>query len=45
MEAYINLFIPQALEISANGVKESRLISLPKDGFSSKLGSFEIHAR
>ena len=41
----MNFFIPEFFDISTKGVKASRLISFPKVGFNSKLGSFEIQAK
>ena len=41
----MNLDIPESFEIFINGSKASKFIDFPNNGFSSKLGSFEIHAR
>ena len=44
-EAYKNLFTLLSLLILTKGSNASKLIDLPKVGFNSKLGSFEIHAK
>ena len=44
-EAYKNLFTLLSLLILTKSSNASKLIDLPKVGFNSKLGSFEIHAK
>ena len=41
----MNLDIPDSFEIFIIGSKASKLIDLPKNGLSSKLGSLEMQAK